>query len=139
MKSLLTLSLAGVLAGFAFLATPVATAAPQAEAAAPAYKSVSVDELDKKRTAEGVVVLDVRTAKEFATGHVPGAKNIDFYADDIDKQLQALDKTKTYYVMCRSGGRSGMTCEKLAGFKFPHFLNVEGGMLAWKKAGKATE
>lgn len=123
----------------AFVVTPAAKAAPQAEAASPAYKSVSVDELDKMRKADGVVVLDVRTAKEFATGHVPGAKNIDFYADDIDRQLQALDKAKTYYVICRSGGRSGMTCEKMAGLKFPHFMNVEGGMLAWKKAGKATE
>lgn len=114
-------------------------AAPQAESPAPSFKSVSVDELDKKRAAEGVVVLDVRTAKEFATGHIPGAKNIDFYADDFEKQLQALDKSKTYYVICRSGGRSSAASEKMGALKFPQILNVEGGMLVWKKAGKATE
>ena len=53
-----------------------------------------------------VVVLDVRTPKEFKEGHIPGATNIDFTTPDFEKRIGKLDKSKTYLVHCASGGRS---------------------------------
>ena len=61
-----------------------------------AHKRVGVDEFYKLWAKEKLTVLDVRTPKEFAEGHIPGAKNIDFYADDFAGQLARLDKSKPY-------------------------------------------
>lgn len=43
-----------------------------------------------------VVILDIRTPGEFARGHLEGAINIDYSADDYEQRLEALDKCKTY-------------------------------------------
>lgn len=78
------------------------------------------------------VILDVRTQAEVAEKSIPNAVNIDYYASDFDQKLEGLDKSKNYYVYCRSGGRSGNTCSKMSarGFKGKLF-NLEGGMLDW--------
>ncbi|MGK0202752.1 MAG: 3-mercaptopyruvate sulfurtransferase SseA [Planctomycetota bacterium] len=47
-------------------------------------------------TGDNVVVLDIRTPAEFARGHIKGAININSAGKDRDKQLAALDKSKTY-------------------------------------------
>src|SRR3990172_7032601 len=56
---------------------------------------------------QGTVVLDLRTPDEFASGHITGAVNIDFYATDFADQIGALDRGARYVVYCRSGNRSG--------------------------------
>jgi rhodanese-related sulfurtransferase len=47
-------------------------------------------------TGDNVVVLDIRTPAEFARGHIKGAININSAGKDRDKQLAALDRSKTY-------------------------------------------
>ena len=63
-------------------------------------------------------VLDVRTAAEFAEGHVQGARNLDIQNGDFKKALESLDKNATYNVYCRSGNRSAAAVEMMrnAGF-----------------------
>jgi rhodanese-related sulfurtransferase len=63
-------------------------------------------------------VLDVRTAAEFAEGHVQGARNLDIQNGDFEKALESLDKDATYNVYCRSGNRSAVAVEMMrnAGF-----------------------
>jgi len=85
-----------------------------------------------------IIILDVRTPKEVAQGVIPGAKVIDFYGDNFKTELEKLDKDKTYYVYCRSGGRSGKTCNALQTAGFQNTYNLEGGITAWKKAGLET-
>src|SRR5258708_2676765 len=58
-------------------------------------KKVTLAQFDTMRAEKGAVVLDVRTAKEFAAGHVPGALNIDWHARDFADQVAKLDKSKT--------------------------------------------
>ena len=54
------------------------------------------------------VILDVRTEDEWNQGIIPGAINIDIYkGQGFIYQVDELDKFKTYYIYCRSGGRSG--------------------------------
>jgi phage shock protein E len=61
----------------------------------------------KKLVTDGAVILDVRTASEFKSGHIPGAINIP--VDAIRGKLDELrKKNKTYITCCRSGARSGM-------------------------------
>lgn len=66
--------------------------------------------------AQGAKVIDVRTAGEFASGHVKGAINIPL--DQVGSKMKTLDKTKTYVLCCRSGMRSGNATRilKSAGF-----------------------
>ena len=47
---------------------------------------------------DGVIILDIRTPDEFQRGHLIGAVNIDYQADDYAEKLAELDKEKTYLV-----------------------------------------
>ena len=103
------------------------------------FKNIGVDQFDKLRQQTNAVVLDVRTPKEFAAGHIPGAVNIDWNAADFGKKAAALDKSKTYLVHCAVGGRSAKASDKMTAIQFTNVYNLEGGMKAWEKAGKAVE
>jgi rhodanese-related sulfurtransferase len=112
-----------------------------AEKAAPAkaFKNVGVDEFDKLRTDKGARVLDVRTPKEFASGHMTGAINIDINAPDFQQKVSALEKDKTYLVHCAAGVRSARACGQMSRLHFQNLYNLEGGFKAWEKAGKPVE
>ena len=103
------------------------------------FKNVGVDQFDKLRQQTNAVVLDVRTPKEFAAGHIPGAVNIDWNAADFGKKVAELDKSKTYLVHCAVGGRSAKASDKMTALQFIDVYNLEGGMKAWEKAGKPVE
>lgn len=83
-----------------------------------------------------VVVLDVRTAKEFDEGHIERAVNIDQSQDNFIEQVKSLLPTgKTIAVYCRSGKRSANAAGRLAAEGYKP-VNLEGGINAWKNAGK---
>ena len=79
------------------------------------------------------VILDVRTDAEVADGIIPNAIHIDIHKGQgfID-ELEALDKTKNYYVYCRSGYRSGQACAIMENLGFNNAYNLLGGMLEWE-------
>lgn len=52
-------------------------------------------------------VIDVRTADEFATGHLDGALNFDIQSPQFASQIDTLDKAANYVIYCRSGNRAG--------------------------------
>jgi rhodanese-related sulfurtransferase len=107
-------------------------------AAAP--KTVTVNEAEKLIKADPkVVVLDVRTPEEFKAGHIAGAKNIDFNGDNFEKQIAALDKSKTYVVHCAAGGRSAQACKVIEQVKLPNVYHMNEGFKTWEKAGKPVE
>ena len=81
-----------------------------------------------------VVVLDVRTAAEFAEGHIQGAILIDQGQSDFVEKAQAiLSIDKKIAIYCRSGRRSANAAGKLAdaGYKC---VNLKGGIIAWQGA-----
>lgn len=63
-------------------------------------------------------VIDVRSAEEFAEGHVQGARNLNVENGDLEAALGSLDKGASYSVYCRSGRRSAVAVEMMrnAGF-----------------------
>lgn len=78
------------------------------------------------------VVLDVRTDDEVAEGIIPNAIHIDIYkGQEFIDEIEALDKSKNYYVYCRSGNRSGKACQIMEQLGFENAYNLEGGMLEW--------
>jgi rhodanese-related sulfurtransferase len=139
MKTLIPMAAAIILAlGVASNAQdPKPKTAPSA--APSAYQNVGVDEFEKLAADQKNVVLDVRTPKEFAAGHIKGAVNIDFNAPDFEKKVAALAKDKTYLIHCAGGVRSSKACAKMGDLHFQHLINLEPGFKAWEKAGKAVE
>ena len=99
------------------------------------FRNIDVAEWEKLRKDASVVVLDVRTAEEFADGHMPGAINLDIRGGKFAETLAGLDKSKTYLVHCAVGGRSAKACGQMDGLKFEKVLNLSGGITAWEAAG----
>lgn len=73
------------------------------------------------------VLLDVRSAEEFAEGHLPHAINLDVNAKSFEAEIAKLDTTKTYYVYCQAGVRSVKACAKLQEKGFKRIVNLEDG------------
>lgn len=112
---------------------------PAAAPAATKVKRVNVEEYDKLRAGQNIVILDVRSAEEFKTGHVPGATNINVNAAGFDAAVSKLDKDKTYLVNCAVGMRSAKACKKLEAAGFRNLIDLGPGFDGWKKAGKPVE
>lgn len=103
------------------------------------FKSIDVTEF--KSTLEktnNTQLIDVRTAEEYAGGHIDNAKNIDWNGNDFDTQVASLDKTKPVLVYCLSGGRSKKAAAKLNELGFKEVIELNGGYLAWEKANPKT-
>ena len=102
------------------------------------YENADVQGFSELMEDPGVVLLDVRTAGEFAEGHIDGAVNIDQgQSDFIEKAKAALPVDKKVAVYCRSGRRSANAAGKLATEGYS-CVNLKGGIIAWKEAGKAV-
>ncbi|MGK0253025.1 MAG: rhodanese-related sulfurtransferase [Mariniflexile sp.] len=79
------------------------------------------------------VVIDVRTDVEVADGIIPNAIHIDIYkGQEFLDEIEALDKSKNYYVYCRSGNRSGKACAIMRQLGFENAYNLGGGILEWE-------
>ena len=83
----------------------------------------------------GVVVLDVRTAGEFAAGHIKNAINIDVEGMQFENEISKLDKSKTYAVYCHSGRRSGIAVGKMSDAGFTSLFNLNAGIADWQSQG----
>lgn len=92
-------------------------------------QEVWVDQLKKD---DNAVILDVRTEDEFNEGMILGALNIDIYkGQGFIYLIEELDKSKNYYVYCRSGGRSSQACSIMNQMGFDNTYNLLGGMMEW--------
>lgn len=79
------------------------------------------------------VILDVRTEEEYEEGYIPKAINIDIrQGQGFIDELENLDKSKTYYVYCRSGGRSAQACNIMGQLGFEEAHNLLGGIMEWE-------
>ncbi|MCK5440628.1 MAG: rhodanese-like domain-containing protein [Maribacter sp.] len=93
---------------------------------------------DQLNADDNAFILDVRTPEEVEEGYIPNASNIDIYlGQDFLTELEKLDKSKNYYVYCRSGNRSRQACAIMNGIGFDNAYNLEGGILEWE--GEITE
>jgi rhodanese-related sulfurtransferase len=107
-----------------------------------AQENLSVDQLNtiEFNDADNKVVLDVRTAQEYAEGRIAGSENLDVLKTDLfTTSIEKLDKSKTYYVICRSGTRSQKAAAQLKAAGFKNIYNISGGMQAWEAANFAIE
>lgn len=81
---------------------------------------------------KNAVVLDVRTTEELEDGFIPKAIHLDIYqGQDFMDKINKLDKNKSYYVYCKSGGRSGQACAIMSQLGFKNAYNLVGGIMQW--------
>lgn len=124
------------LAGLGAFAEP-----PPPAAAAPAAALIDQPTLVARleRRDPALLVLDVRSAEEFAAGHVPGARNIAH--DALGERLGELadQREREIVVYCRSGRRSQLALQTLREAGFTRLLHLDGDFLAWQAAGRPVE
>lgn len=104
-------------------------------------QEISVQDAAKmlKEKPDDIVVLDVRTPGEFKGGHLPGAKNMDFFGGSFEVEAANLPHEKPTLVYCRSGKRSSGAVEELKRAGVKNILHLHEGMTAWEKAGLPVE
>ena len=105
----------------------------------PGFESVSPEVFSNRLSEQAdVQLVDVRTAQEFAEGHLDGALNVDVkQADFLSEAQSLLDAARPVYVYCRSGRRSADAAGQLAkaGYKV---VDMSGGILGWTELGLPT-
>jgi rhodanese-related sulfurtransferase len=91
------------------------------------------DWVDQLNADSNAVILDVRTEEECNEGIIPNAITIDIYKGQwFIYEVDALDKTKNYYVYCKAGGRSAQACAVMNQLGFENTYNLEGGFMQWQ-------
>jgi rhodanese-related sulfurtransferase len=91
---------------------------------------------EKIKNGERIDLIDVRTPVEYREVHAEGARSVPL--DRLDPQALMAGRTaccEPLYVICRSGSRGKQACEKLLAAGYENVVNVEGGTMAWEKAG----
>ena len=122
-----------VLATLLALSSPTLAQAPAAAPAAPAAPAVKPGRVDgataKALAAAGARVVDVRTAQEFASGHVPGALNIPY--DELPRRAAEIGPPSTKVVLyCRSGRRSSVAFDALQKAGYANLYDL-GTVTSW--------
>lgn len=96
------------------------------------FKDVSPQQVKEMLAKPEVVLVDVRTSAEIQQGYIDGAKVFaDFSGGAFEQLLPTLDKSKTYVLYCRSGGRSSSAASLMAKNGFKEVYNMTGGITAW--------
>jgi len=120
----------------AFLLVAVGSACAEA----PAAPTISQEDLAARISDSAVpVILDVRSKKEFASGHVPHAINLPY--GEIAERLpgQNIDSDDEIVVYCESGRRAAVAEEALRQAGFSRVRHLEGDMRGWRNSGLPCE
>lgn len=100
---------------------------------------ISIEKFEKMSAKKKARIVDVRTPEEVSEGHLEGALNINFLGETFAEEIDKLDKKKTYLLYCRSGSRTRKAADLMQNAGFKHVYMLEGGITAWKEAGKPIE
>lgn len=101
--------------------------------------NLSINDFEKGVKKPNGQVLDVRTPGEYKTGHLKNAVLADWNnQEDFLKKAVTLDKSKPVYTYCLVGGRSAAAAKWLTTKGYTVY-NMDGGIAAWKRAGKPVE
>ena len=100
-------------------------------------QTISVTQLCELQRNSKIDLIDVRMPTEFREVHAECARSLPL--DSLDPKAIMANRNGTadqpLYVICRSGNRSSQACKKFIEAGFENVVNVEGGTMAWEKAG----
>ena len=81
------------------------------------------------------ILIDVRTAEEYESGHIGDAVNFDFYSESFQNEILTLDKSSSIILYCRTQNRSTKTANYLKENGYKEIAVLEGGITTWVKNG----
>lgn len=99
----------------------------------PVLKTVDKTICQQEMTQTDFRILDVRTPEEYQKGHISGAENINFYADNFKSQLEKMDKSTKTIIYCAAGGRSHKALKIMEEMGFTYVLELKNGYDEWIK------
>lgn len=109
-------------------------------------ENLDADAVEKELQSGDAVVVDLRDAAELEEhGKIPGSVHIprgmlEFRADTTSPyHADPLDPAKRVILHCASGGRSALAARTLQEMGYERVAHLDGGINAWKEAGKPTE
>ncbi|MCW1959208.1 MAG: rhodanese-like domain-containing protein [Mycobacterium sp.] len=116
--------------------TATAEQVAEAPVGQPAPGRVGVAQFAAVITEPGVQIIDVRTAEEFAGGHIQGAVNIPVQQSDFTARVAQLDPKGTYAVYCRSGNRSKGAVAQMKSAGITMIYELAEGTNGWTADGQ---
>lgn len=81
-------------------------------------------------------IIDVRTSREWHSGHLPGSLNIP--VGEIPRRVAEVPRERPVATICEAGYRSSLAASLLAREGVPNVINIVGGMTAYRDALEAT-
>lgn len=125
-----------------FMAVLIGGCTTPAEVSNQIIKDVSAREafdiIQKNQDNPNFVIIDVRTPKEYADGHIERAINVDFNSDDFRSKITQLEKEKAYLIYCRSGNRSSGALQIMTELDFVEVYHLSAGIIGWLDEGLPT-
>jgi len=100
---------------------------------------VSVSEAKALLDKGGYIFIDCREPAEFKMGHIPGAMNIPRGLMEFEIDKKVPDKKANVVLYCKTGGRGCLSVCSLCRMGYKNIKNMDGGWMAWEKAGYPIE
>lgn len=92
-------------------------------------RHLSSERVEQMARSGQAVIVDVREASEYRSGHIPRAKHISL--GQLVHRLREVPKDRPVVVVCRSGSRSSRAAELLMEAGYRNVYNLSGGMQKW--------
>jgi len=86
---------------------------------------------------DGALIVDVRTAQEYESFHIPETLSIPL--DELEDQLEFIPMSLDIIMVCRTGNRSSEGRDILLEAGFPRVTSIQGGVVDWVEAGYPLE
>ncbi|TVZ27579.1 rhodanese-related sulfurtransferase [Gillisia sp. Hel_I_86] len=99
-------------------------------------KVLDITEFKEQINDKKVVLVDVRTPREFKQGNIKNSVNIDFFDPQFITSFDGYNKEEPIYIYCQSGNRSGKASKKLAELGFTKIYDLKGGYSGWEATQK---
>ncbi len=112
-------------------------------AADPGFEDIDVTRaaelMAKTRDNPTISVIDVRSPREYAAGRLPGAVNVSIHDPGFRRNLESLDRAKTYLVYCNVGTRSRRASGLMGELGFRKVYHLPAGIRGWQAQRQAIE
>jgi rhodanese-related sulfurtransferase len=96
------------------------------------FENLDAQSFNEQMKADNEAVLvDVRTQAEHYDAKIPNSKLLDLMNPHFSDELEKLDKSKSYYLYCRSGNRSYYAAKEMIKLGFDKVYNLAPGIIGW--------
>lgn len=97
------------------------------------FPSEAWELISKNKKGDDLVIIDVSMPREYEDLHLEGAINVNLFSRFFKTRLDVMDKSRTYVIYCKMGGRSKIAKKLMLRLGFRKVYNIVGGTLLWKE------